>query len=78
MVYNALRYSKRLRFTLAHEYGHVKLNHTGESIYDSVYMTLLSLTLSTQEKNLRSIHLQEICCFHCINATNIGGKARMK
>lgn len=34
IVYNALRYSKRLRFTLAHEYGHVKLNHTGKSIYD--------------------------------------------
>ncbi|SUM66722.1 ImmA/IrrE family metallo-endopeptidase [Staphylococcus nepalensis] len=34
IVYNALRYSKRLRFTLAHEYGHVKLNHTGNSIYD--------------------------------------------
>lgn len=35
IVYNALKYSKRLRFTLAHEYGHVKLNHTGKSIYDS-------------------------------------------
>lgn len=34
IVYNALRYSKRVRFTLAHEYGHIKLHHMGKSIYD--------------------------------------------
>lgn len=35
IVYNALQYTKRVRFTLAHEYGHIKLNHTGLSIYDT-------------------------------------------
>lgn len=34
IVYNALRSTSRQRFTLAHEYGHIKLNHTGKSIYD--------------------------------------------
>lgn len=34
IVYNALKNISRQRFTLAHEYGHIKLNHTGESIYD--------------------------------------------
>lgn len=35
IVYNTMRYGKRVRFTLAHEYGHIKLNHAGKSIYDS-------------------------------------------
>lgn len=34
IVYNALQYTKRVRFTLAHEYGHIKLKHTGLSVYD--------------------------------------------
>lgn len=34
IVYNSLQYKKRIRFTLAHEYGHIKLNHLGTSIYD--------------------------------------------
>lgn len=32
IIYNALRSISRQRFTLAHEYGHIKLNHTGKSI----------------------------------------------
>lgn len=34
IIYNELQYTKRVRFTLAHEYGHIKLNHMGKSIYD--------------------------------------------
>lgn len=34
IVYNALKNIKRQRFTLAHEYGHIKLNHKGKSIYE--------------------------------------------
>lgn len=35
IVYNDEIYPKRMRFTLAHEYGHYKLNHQGISLYDS-------------------------------------------
>lgn len=34
IVYNALKGVSRQRFTLAHEYGHIKLNHAGKSLYD--------------------------------------------
>lgn len=34
IVYNALKSVSRQRFTLAHEYGHIKLNHAGKSLYD--------------------------------------------
>lgn len=34
IVYNALKSVSRQRFTLAHEYGHIKLNHAGRSLYD--------------------------------------------
>lgn len=34
IVYNALKSVGRQRFTLAHEYGHIKLNHVGKSLYD--------------------------------------------
>ena len=34
IVYNALKSISRQRFTLAHEYGHIKLNHAGKSLYD--------------------------------------------
>ncbi|MBF7019653.1 ImmA/IrrE family metallo-endopeptidase [Staphylococcus sp. 18_1_E_LY] len=40
IVYNALKNIKRQRFTLAHEYGHIKLNHTGKSIYESATNTV--------------------------------------
>ena len=32
IVYNEFKYEKRLRFTLAHEYGHLKMNHAGSNI----------------------------------------------
>lgn len=35
IVYNDEIYPKRMRFTLAHEYGHYKLKHKGISLYDS-------------------------------------------
>jgi Zn-dependent peptidase ImmA (M78 family) len=31
IIYNDDKYEKRLRFTLAHEYGHLKMNHNGTS-----------------------------------------------
>jgi len=34
IVYNSLKSVSRQRFTLAHEYGHIKLNHVGKSLYD--------------------------------------------
>lgn len=34
IVYNNEIYRKRMRFTLAHEYGHFKLGHKGVSLYD--------------------------------------------
>ncbi|MEX6053051.1 ImmA/IrrE family metallo-endopeptidase [Mammaliicoccus sciuri] len=34
IVYNDEIYRKRMRFTLAHEYGHFKLGHKGVSLYD--------------------------------------------
>lgn len=35
IVYNDEVYHRRMRFTLAHEYGHYILKHQGKSLYDS-------------------------------------------
>lgn len=36
IAYNSHMPYRRIRFSLAHEYGHYLMNHSGESIYDDV------------------------------------------
>ena len=73
IVYNALKSVSRQRFTLAHEYGHIKLNHAGKSLYDRG-----KELAHTHEKNMRLIRLQAVYCSRYISAMNIGRIALMR
>ncbi|MEX5936958.1 ImmA/IrrE family metallo-endopeptidase [Mammaliicoccus sciuri] len=52
IVYNDDIYYKRLRFTLAHEYGHVKLKHKGTSLHHTkTFHDQMRINLEEYEAN---------------------------
>ncbi|PUZ34218.1 ImmA/IrrE family metallo-endopeptidase [Staphylococcus cohnii] len=84
VVYNTLKYIKRARFTLAHEYGHIKMGHQGTSIYD----TTGSNSIYTREEFeadtfagalLFPLHMRYACrdksTYEIANAFNLSFKA---
>ncbi|MEY8603583.1 ImmA/IrrE family metallo-endopeptidase [Staphylococcus nepalensis] len=52
IIYNDEMYYKRLRFTLAHEYGHLKLNHSGTSLnHTKTFRDTMRVKLEEYEAN---------------------------
>lgn len=50
IVFNEHKYDKRIRFTLAHEYGHLKMNHKGSN-FRSIDKTDYKVSLEEYEAN---------------------------